>query len=268
MTGWHEGPMAALDFESSDKIASTARIVTGALLMVDMVHGETARTEWLLNPGVAMEAEAIEVHGITDEYAAEHGVPAAEGVKSIAAAVAEVVQAGIPLVGHNIGGYDLNLLDAECNRHGLGSLVEVCGQPITRVIDTMTLDRHAAPFRRRVSPKQGPYQMRTTAEMYGVTWDDAQAHGASYDALKSAQAAWCMGIIADTNAAWRPDWVRALRNSRGPYEHFDDLRVDVDELFTRQQRWHAKWAVDFQAHLRKSDASASIDRTWPLRGES
>jgi len=259
---WHLGPMAALDFESSDKIPATARIVTCALILVG--DGEPVWDEWLLNPGIPMEPDAIKVHGITDEYAAKHGTPAAEGVQSIAEAVANVVRAGIPLVGHNIGGYDLNLLDAECRRNGLGPLVNVCGQPITRVIDTMVLDRHVAPFRRRVSPTQGPYQMRTTAEMYGLRWDESQAHGASYDAMMSARAAWLMGCIAARPAGERPDWVQGLRNSRGPYERFDDLAVSVDELFVRQQHWHADWAVDFETYLRKSDASASIDRNWPL----
>jgi len=261
---WHLQRMAALDFESSDKDPFTARIVTCALIMVG--GGQPTETfEWLLNPGIPMEPGAIKVHGITDEYAAKHGQPAAEGVEQIAAAVSKVVQAGIPLVGHNLGGYDLTLLEAECARHGLGSLEGLCGQPLTRVIDTMVLDRHAAPFRRKVSPTQGPYTMKTTAQMYGLGWDDDLAHGAAYDALKSAQAAWVMGAYASRHATERPGWVLALRNSRGPYERFDDLATDVDELHVRQEWWHREWAQDFQEHLRKSDASAVVDGRWPLR---
>jgi len=254
--------MAGLDFESSDKNPATARIVTCALIGVGGGQPTAPRT-WLLNPGVAMNPEAIAVHGITDEYAAEHGAPAAAGVKEIAEAVAETVRAGIPLVGHNVGGYDLNLLDSECRRHGLGSLEEVCGRPLTRVVDTMVIDRHTAPFRRRVSPTQGPYQMRTTAEMYGLAWDEASAHGAEYDALASVRVAWLMGDIAHRPASARPDWVRALRDGGA---RFDLLAgVSLEELFERQRAWHAAWAQDFEAYLRKSDASASIDRSWPLR---
>src|SRR5690348_12244860 len=160
---WFLQRMAALDFESSDKDPHTARIVTAALILVGGGQPTDTRT-WLLNPGIPMEPEAIKVHGITDEYAAEHGQPAAKGVHEIAQAVAEVTAAGLPLVGHNLGGYDLNLLNAECQRH-LGDTFEgICRTPLTRVIDTMVLDRHAAPYRRRVSPEQGPYQMRTSAE--------------------------------------------------------------------------------------------------------
>lgn len=266
-TPWHVQRMAALDFESSDKDADTARIVTCALILVSGDIATDTRT-WLLNPGIPMEKEAIEVHGITDEYAAEHGQPAEQGVAEIAKALSEVVAAGVPLVGHNIGGYDLNLFDRECRRHLGDSLEGICRQPLTRVIDTMVLDRHCAPFRRRVSDTQGPYQMRTTAETYGLTWDEEQAHGAEYDALQSARAAYRMGAIAHTPYRQRPEWVLALRPNR-----FNSLRdVTVEELHERQIEWYREDAARYQAWLRnpakakdKHDPAAVIDGTWPLR---
>lgn len=257
---WHLGRMAALDFECSDKDPETARIVTCAVIGVGG-GSPTGTSEWLLNPGIAQEPGAIAVHGITDEYAAEHGTDAAAGVSQIAEAVAFAVQAGHPLVGHNIG-FDLVLLDRECARNGLGSLEKVCGQPLTRVIDTMVLDRHCAPFRRRVSPTQGPYQMRTTAETYGLPWDEDKAHGASYDALAAARVAWVMGEIAHRPPQDRPDWVKALRY--GGY--FSDLAgLSLEELFTKQKVWHAEWAEGYESYLRKSDASAVVDRHWPIK---
>lgn len=259
---WHMNRMAALDFEASDKNPATARVVTCALIGVGGNLPTEPRT-WLINPGEPMNPEAIAVHGITDEFAAEHGTPAAQGVKEIADAVAEVVRSVVPLVGHNLGGYDLTLLDAECRRHGLGSLEEVCGQPLARVIDTMVIDRHTAPFRRRVSPSQGPYQMRTTAETYGLAWDEKAAHGAEYDALASARVAWRMGDIAHRPREQRPPWVRNLRDGGA---RFDLLAgVSLEELFDLQRAWHAQWAADFEAYLRRSDASASIERSWPMR---
>ena len=259
--------MAALDFESSDKDPDTARIVTCALILVNGGIPIDTRT-WLLNPGIPMVPEAIEVHGITDEYAAEHGMPAEQGVGEITKAITEVVAAGVPLVGHNIGGYDLNLLDRECRRHLGDSLEGICRQPLTRVIDTMVLDRHAAPYRRRVSDTQGPYQMRTTAETYGLNWDEEQAHGAEYDALMSARAAYRMGVIAHTPYRQRPDWVLALRRNR-----FSSLRdVTVEELHQRQVDWYREDAVRYQAWLRnpakakdKHDPQAVIPTEWPLR---
>jgi DNA polymerase-3 subunit epsilon len=210
--------------------------------------------------------KAGDVHGITDEYAAEHGQDAKEGVHEIAEAVSEVVAAGVPLVGHNLGGYDLNLLNHECIRHLGDTLEGVCRQPLTQVIDSMILDWYAAPYRRRVSPEQGPYEMKTTAQTYGLGWDDEQAHGATYDALMSARAAYKIGAIAHTPREHRPEWVQRLRNRRGPYERFDDLAgIDVAELHRRQIPWAAERAAGLQEHFRKTDPTVVIDGTWPLR---
>lgn len=266
---WHQQRLAALDFEASDKDSETARIVSCALIHLGGGMPTETRT-WLVNPGIAQEPGAIAVHKLTDEYLAEHGMPADRAIAEISKAISEVVGVGIPLVGHNLGGFDLNLLDRELRRHHGARLEELTG-PLTRVIDTMVLDRHAAPYRRRISEEQGPYQMRTTAEVYGLGWDEDQAHGAVYDALKSARAAWKMGSIAHTAAADRPEWVQSLRNRRGPYERFDDLAVDVDELHCRQITWAAGDAASYQEWLRsekaaeKRDPNATIDGTWPLR---
>ncbi|KND45343.1 exonuclease domain-containing protein [Streptomyces stelliscabiei] len=269
---WFTQRLAALDFECSDKVPETARIVSCALILVGGGLPTDTRT-WLVNPGIAQEPGAIAVHKLTDEHLAEHGTPAPEAVGEIAKSVAEVVAAGTPLVGHNLGSFDLNLLNHECMRHLGDSLEGVCRQPLTRVLDTMVLDKHAAPYRRRVSEKQGPYQMRTTAETYELPWDESAAHGAEYDALMSARAAYRIGIIAHTPPEHRPDWVKALRNRRGPYDRFDDLaNVTVEGLHQRQIRWAADDAASYQAWLRdpaksgdKHNPDAVIDGTWPLR---
>lgn len=269
---WFTQRMAALDFEASDKHAETARIVSCALILVGGGLQKDTRT-WIVNPGIAQEPGAIAVHKLTDEYLAEHGTPAEQAVGEIAKSVAEVVTAGTPLVGHNLGGFDLNLLNAECNRHLGDSLEGICRQPLTRVIDTMVLDKHAAPYRRRVSETQGPYQMRTTAETYDLKWEEDKAHGAEYDALQSARAAYRIGAIAHTRPEDRPDWVQRLRNRRGPYDRFNDLAfVDVEELHRRQVVWAREDAASYQAWLRnpekageKHDPNAVIDGSWPLR---
>lgn len=264
-TPWHTQRLATLDFEASDKNPHTARIVSCALILVGGGLATDTRT-WEVNPGTPQEPGAIAVHGLTDEYLAEHGTPAVQAVGEIAKSVAEVVAAGTPLVGHNLGGFDLNLLSAECARHLGDTLEGVCRQPLTHVIDTMTLDKHAAPYRRRVSEAQGPYQMRTSAETYGLPWDEEAAHGAEYDALQSARVAYRIGAIAHTAPQDRPEWVQRLRNRRGPYDRFNDLAgIGVEELHQRQIRWAAEQAASFQEHLRKSDANAIIDGSWPLR---
>jgi DNA polymerase-3 subunit epsilon len=273
---WHTGRLAALDFESSDKDPHTARIVTCALILVGGGIPTDTRT-WLLNPGIPMEPGAIAVHGITDEYAAEHGQPAEQGVGEIVTALSEVVAAGVPIVGHNIGRYDLNLLDAEAHRHLGAGLTDAIPDAGTRmnVLDTMVLDKQVAPFRRRVSETQGPYQMKTTAQTYRLNWDDDAAHGAEYDALMSARAAWHIGNIAHLPHDRRPEWVRALRTQR-----FDSLAgVSVSDLQRMQAEWARRDAASFQTFLRnpqkagaKHDPNAVVDGSWPFiphpRGEA
>lgn len=255
-TPWHLGRMVALDFEASDKVPTTARIVTCALIGVGGGLPTEKRT-WLLNPGVPMHPDAIKVHHITDEYAAEHGQPAAEGVYEIVEAVVAVVHAGLPITGHNVGGYDLTLLDAECARHGLGSLEAVCGQPLSRVLDTMVIDRHVAPFRPKVSETQGPYRLRTSAQMYGLPWDEEAAHNAEYDAMQAAR-------VAHRPADQRPGWVRELRDRGARFNLLAD--VSLEELFERQRAWHRAWATDFQAYLRRSNPDAVVNGDWPIQG--
>ncbi|MGW6912498.1 exonuclease domain-containing protein [Kitasatospora sp. NPDC054939] len=269
MKPWHLHRMAAIDFEAGGKDPHLAPAVSCAL--IHLGGGlPTERATWLINPGVAQDPGAIAVHGLTDEYLAVHGQDPRQALTEIAQAVAEAVGTGIPLVGHNLGSYDLNLLNAEMNRHLSATLEDATG-PITRVIDTLVLDKHAAPYRRRVSDTQGAYQLRTTVETYGLQWDEEQAHGADYDAHRAAQAAWVMGVIGHKPPGERPAWVQGLRNRRGPYDRFDDLACDVDELHRRQVRWAAEDAVSLQEWLRsekagpKRDPQAVVDGRWPLR---
>lgn len=264
---WHLGRLAALDFESSDKDCETARIVSCALILIGGDLRRDTRT-WLISPGVPMHPEAIETHHITDEYAAANGIEPEKGVTEIMTALSETVAAGIPIVGHNIGKYDLNLLDREGRRHLGAGLTDAIpdAESRMRVIDTLVLDKHAAPYRKRVSEKQGPYQMKTSAQTYRLEWDDDAAHGAEYDALMSARVAWHIGNIAHLPHSPRPDWVQAARTQR-----FDSLAgLTVGELHAKQIKWAEADAASYQQWLRtkapaeKRDPEAVIDGRWPL----
>lgn len=261
---WHLGPRLAFDTETSGVDTENDRIVTAAVIRLDDTGADT--TEWLADPGIDIPAGATAVHGITTEQARAHGRPAADVITEVVKALAGAVTEGIPLVGHNLA-YDLTLTDRETRRHlGLGLWDALGGQPY--VIDTMVLDRYTAPYRKRVSDDQGPYQMRTTAETYGLGWDEDAAHGAAYDALMSGRVAWHMGRIAHLPRGERPAWVRVLRTSR--HNHLANLTLA--QLHTRQVEWARADAESYQAWLRnpekagdKYDANAVIDGTWPLR---
>lgn len=258
---WHTGRMAALDFETTGVIPHEAIIVTAHLGYVGGGQA-TDPNNWVLSPGdYEIPEGATAIHGYTTERARAEGVDHRGGVEAIACAVAQALTSGGPLVGHNLGGYDLTVLEAECRRWDVATISDRTGKGFWPVLDTMVLDKHVDPFRKRVSTTQGAHTLRTVAETFGLGWDEKAAHGASYDAMASARAAWRMGQIAHTPHDRRPDWVRRLRT-----QNFDDLAgLTVSDLHSRQIVWAEQQASGLQEHLRKSDPSAVVDGSWPLR---
>jgi DNA polymerase-3 subunit epsilon len=261
---WHLSPFTTYDTETTGVDVENDRIVSAAV--IPMADGHADVTEWLADPGIDIPEAATKVHGISTAHAREHGRPAKDVLTEVVAALATAVEDGTPLVGHNIV-YDLTLTDRETRRHlGLDLWTALGGTPY--VIDTMVLDRLVAPFRRRVSEEQGPYQLRTTAETYGLGWNEDAAHGAAYDALMAGRVAWHMGHIAHQPPRERPQWVRQLHPGR-----FDKLRgLGLAELHDRQVLWARLDAESYQAWLRnpakskdKHGPAAVIDGTWPLR---
>jgi DNA polymerase-3 subunit epsilon len=272
MTPWHLGRMAAIDFESSGTDPLEAFIVSCCVALVG--GGEdTQIREWILSPGDREIPEgAVAVHGISTERARAEGVDHAEGLDEIAAAVARILADGVPLVGHNIGSYDLPLLEAECLRESVAPIQTRSPVGFYPVIDTLVIDKHCLPYRSRVSETQGPYQLRTTAQTYGLEWSEEQAHGSTYDALMSARAAWHIGNIAHLPADQRPEFIRDRQARERKPELFDDVAgISLGELHDRQVKWAAEDAVSFQRWLRtkapadRRDPNAVVDGTWPVR---
>jgi DNA polymerase-3 subunit epsilon len=265
---WHAGRFAALDFESSGVDPNEARIVEAYIGLVGGDQPPVDRRPLLIDPGVPMPEEAAKIHGFTTEFLRQNGMPAAEGIGKVVAAVKAVWAEDIPLVGHNIGGYDLSLFNAEMVRHGFGPLIDLMGGTYGPVIDTRVLSKHLDKWRPRVSEEQGAHALKTCAQVFGVTWVDEDAHGARYDALISARIAWRMGTIAALPREQRP-WIQASK--RDERHLFDDIAVPLPELFARQRRWAKEHAASYQEYLRspkagdKRDDAAVIDGTWPVQ---
>jgi len=231
---WHRELLIGFDLETTGTDPREARIVTGAV--IEIKGGEQlGRREWLADPGVQIPADAVAVHGITNERAAAEGDPPDRVADAIAATLVRYWRTGVPVVAYNAA-FDLTLLSAELRRHGLPSLRErLDGLDPAPVIDPYTIDRSVDRYRR------GKRNLEAVCTEYGVALDSA--HDASADALAAARLA---GAIAE-----RHPKVAAL----GPAE-----------LHRRQIEWYAAWAADFQSFLRrKGDTEAVVDGTWPLR---
>lgn len=265
MTPWPLRRLGSFDLETTGQDPHEARIVEAYVGHTGGGMEPLDRDPLLINPGVEIPAETTKIHGFTTEHVREHGVETVYGVNAVAAAVAEAVLLGIPLVGHRIS-YDLTVLACECARHGLPSLEERIGDAPFMVIDTYLLSKHVDPWRPRVSEKQGAHTLKTCAQVFGIGWVDEDAHGARYDALVSARIAYRLGAYA-FQPAKRP----RLSGRRDERHLFDALAVDLPTLFANQQRWAAEQAASYQEWLRspkakeKQDATAVISGDWPVQ---
>jgi DNA polymerase-3 subunit epsilon len=232
--GWHRELLIGFDLETTGTDPREARIVTAAVIEV-RAGQPLGHREWLADPGVEIPADAVAVHGISNERATADGRPADQVAEAVADVLVTYWKTGVPVVAYNAA-FDLTLLSAELRRHRLPSLRDrLGGLDPAPVVDPYTIDRWADRYRR------GKRNLEAVCEEYGVVLDSA--HDASADALAAARLA-C--AIAD-----RHPKVAAL----GPAE-----------LHRRQIEWYAEWAADFQSFLRrKGDTAAVVDGAWPFR---
>jgi DNA polymerase-3 subunit epsilon len=256
---WHKNRLAAFDLETSGVDVENDRIVTAAVIGVGGDR-PVVTCEWLADPGIEIPAEATAVHHITTEHAREHGDPARVVVEQITATLADHVEAGAALVGHNCP-YDLTLLDRECRRYELPTLHDLLGETPLHVIDTYVLDQYGLPYRKRPSEKQGARQLITLAHVYEFPWNESKAHGCSYDALMAARIAYRIGTLAHMDRSTWPERIRWHKRPR--LHHLKDL--DLQQLHDLQVKVAPEQAASRQEWFRKTDPAAVVDGSWPIR---
>ncbi|MGW2327835.1 exonuclease domain-containing protein [Streptomyces sp. NPDC001700] len=231
--GWHRELLIGFDLETTGTDPSTARIVTAAV--VEVRGGEPiGRHEWLAVPEVPIPDDAVAVHGITNERAAA-GRPVREVADEIADVLVAHWRTGAPVVAYNAA-FDLSLLAAELDRHGLRSLSERLGGAQTGpVVDPYTIDRAVDRYRK------GKRTLEAVCGEYGVAHE--RAHEAGADALAAVRVACALAE-----------------------RHGQVAGLDLWELHRKQVGWYAHWAADFQSWLRrKGTPDAVVDGGWPLR---
>ncbi len=231
---WWKEPLVGFDLETTGTDPAESRIVTAAL--VDTLGGRIEQvTNWLIDPGVPIPAEAAAIHGITDEEVRAKGRQAAEAVEEIARALCARLELGRPVVAFNAP-FDLSLLDAELRRYGLPGLAERLGGAVTPVVDALVIDRSVDKYRK------GSRTLQHVCSVYGV--ELADAHEAGSDALAAVRVAVALG-------------------ERYPTQVGD---LTPSELHEKQAGWYRDWAEGLQTWLRKGkDAEAVVDQRWPLR---
>ena len=156
---------AVVDVETTGFAASRERIVEIAVVVVEEDGSESEAFCTLLDPG--RDPGPTHVHGIT--AAMVEGAPAFEAIHAYLA----TLLSGRVLVGHNVAGFDLGFLRAECLRCGVD---DVRPEELA-LIDTLTVARDLLGLYGRAS-------LSDCCSRFGLTWDDH--HSALGDARITA----------------------------------------------------------------------------------
>ncbi|NGO67838.1 exonuclease domain-containing protein [Streptomyces boncukensis] len=229
---WHEQEFCGFDVETTGTDPEYDRIVTAAVVTDGGGRPGTVR-QWIADPGIPIQPGATAVHGFTTEAARAAGRPAGLVVGDVLDALAGLVAAGLPLVVMNAP-YDLTMLEAEAERHGLRGLF---GREVPMVLDPMVLDKHVDRYR------PGSRRLDALARHYGVQLDDAH------------------NSVADAVAACRV--TRALVT-----EHGKLAQVPLNELHEQQARWAVEQQESLREHFATTPGKEHRARTvrvgWPL----
>lgn len=231
---WTDGPLLGFDTETTGVDVDHDRIVTAALVRRDAA-GTHVRT-WLIDPGVPIPEAASAIHGISTEHARTHGVAPRGALDEIATQIADAVRDGVPVVAYNAS-YDLCLLEAELQRHGLPTVEDRLGGALRPVIDPLVLDRAEDRFRR------GKRKLVDLCGFYQVV-DTGSLHTADVD------------VVATLDV---------LERIVGRFPHLGDL--DLVSLHDYQVTAHQAWAEAFNAwRAERGHDRPGAEATWPSRG--
>ncbi len=252
MAAWHEGTLCGFDLETTGVDVETARIVTACVMRVDgSGQRPPSAASWVANPGVEIPDGAARIHGYDTARAQAEGQDAEQVIAEVTAMLARALEKGIPVVGYNVGPYDLTLLDRECRRHSLPTLTELVGGPAP-VIDAFVLDKHAFGRTRKLT---------AAAEYWNVRLEDA--HTASADAWAAAGVAVRIGqrtpriggMSLEELHARQGEWKREqdlgfarwCRNKAGQVREADD-QIELRAKAERVERHAGCWPlIPFEA---------------------
>lgn len=206
MTNFDATRMLTFDLETTSRYPTEARIVTAAMVRID--GREVTPVELLADPGIEIPEETTAIHGISTEYAREHGKPhdevLAETIRQIRAGWAD----GLTLIVFNAS-YDLTILRTQDKEF------TVTGP----VYDPFVIDKIKDRYRK------GKRTLTDLCEHYGVRLDNA--HEATADALAAARIAWKQVKLWPELAQMSSDELMEFQ-AVGYYEQQTDFKKYLD----------------------------------------
>lgn len=211
---WLNPGFIAFDTETTGTDPESDRIVTAAA--VHFRDGQPVESRsWLLRIDIPIPPRATEVHGITDDMSQSQGI---EQAAALAEIYAFLTSNNLPLVAFN-SSFDIAMLNMNMKRLNLPALTEPSSPPI---ICPYVLDKQ---FNKYVRGKN-QRRLMPTIERYGLTFDEANWHGAEADATITGQL-----LLAEFAA----------------YEQLHEL--SPQELSEQVEQWRAQQDAEFQAWL-------------------
>ena len=173
----------ALDFEATERNPVHARIVQVGLARFD--GGNLAEASGrLVDPGVPIPRGARAVHGIGDEH-----VACEAGVAEVLPRLLSRLR-GALVVGYCVINYDLELLRAECRRHGFRAEYAETMASLRGVVDAFPF---AAATSKAPRYQKGARTLATMSRSRGIVLD--KAHDAAADAVAVGELA--LALVAE-----------------------------------------------------------------------
>ena len=195
---------AALDLETTSKHVSVARIVEYAVVTFTSQNDGyfvSSRFSSRVDPNIPIPREASAIHGIYD-----HDVVSAPSTKEALPMLLSSLRGQI-VVGYNILAYDLEVLQAECRRHGL---VDEYRDTITSLRGLVDVMPWAARTSSAPQYRRGARTLATMSHRHGVVLESA--HNAADDAEACG---WLMLSLMRSGAMpCLDDVVEATRSTR------------------------------------------------------
>lgn len=232
MMSWIEGPLLGFDTETTGVNPLRDRIVTAALIGrgKDGTHERT----WLIDPGVPIPEAAAAIHGISTEHAQAHGMQPRQALVELSNELTAAFTYAIPVVAYNAT-FDLSIIEAELQRHGLPTIGQRLGRPLGPVVDPLVLDRALDRYRR------GKRKLVDLCQHYGVQ-ESGDLHTADVDVTATL------------------DVLQALAR-----HHPQMLDFTLEDLHHWQADQHRAWAADFnQWRQSKGWDGPGACMDWPL----
>lgn len=221
--------LAVFDTETTGIQPDTTRIVSAHVSVLNPYGDVEDRTDWLIDCGIEIPAQATAVHGITTERMRAEGAPAADSVYELLTKIQAFLNAGIGVVAYNAA-YDFTILDREAKRYGFDPLE--LPRPI---IDPLIIDKQVDKYRK------GKRTLEAASAHYGV--ELTGAHDASADAIAAGRVAQAIGK-----------------------KYAADLAYPASELHDLQVIWAQEQAESY-ANWRRSQNLPVYpgDGLWPVR---